>query len=145
MEPPSFVGSTSFFGAEEWLSTLEIILDFMELKVDEKIICTAYVLREEARYWWDTVKARRNIREMTWADFVYEFNKKFLNPTTLSAKQTEFLNFKQGNETITEAVRKFDRLAKLCSYLVPMEERRVRRIHEILRPDITLAIESGGD
>ena len=39
---------TSFFGAKEWLSTLEIVLDFMELKVDEKLICTAYVLRKEA-------------------------------------------------------------------------------------------------
>ena len=29
---------TSFFGAEEWLSTLEIVLDFMELKVDEEIV-----------------------------------------------------------------------------------------------------------
>ena len=40
----------SFFGTEEWLSTSEIVLNFMELKVDEKIICAAYVLRKEARY-----------------------------------------------------------------------------------------------
>ena len=40
-------------------------------------------------------------------------------------------------------MRKFERLAKLCSYLVSMEGMRVRRIHEILRPDIPLAIESG--
>ena len=53
---------TSFFGAEGWLSTLEIVLDFMELKVDEKLICAAYVLRKEARYWWDVMETRINIR-----------------------------------------------------------------------------------
>ncbi|KAL5556076.1 hypothetical protein UlMin_038312 [Ulmus minor] len=68
---------------------------------------------------------------MTWTDFVYEFNKKFFNPTALSAQQTEFLNFKQDNLTVAEAVRKFERLAKLCPYLVPTEEQRVKRMLEI--------------
>ena len=53
---------TSFFGAEGWLSTLEIVLDFMELKVYKRIICAAYVLRKEARYWWDAMETRRNTR-----------------------------------------------------------------------------------
>ncbi|KAL5556154.1 hypothetical protein UlMin_038390 [Ulmus minor] len=65
---------------------------------------------------------------MTWTDFVYEFNKKFFNPTALSAQQTEFLNFKQDNLSVAEAVRKFERLAKLCPYLVPTEEQRVKRM-----------------
>ena len=50
MKPPSFEGSTNPLDAEEWLSTMETILDFMELKDDEKIVCAAYVLRKEARY-----------------------------------------------------------------------------------------------
>ncbi|KAL5542303.1 hypothetical protein UlMin_010013 [Ulmus minor] len=70
---------------------------------------------------------------MTWTDFVYEFNKKLFNPTALSAQQTEFLNFKQDNLTVAEAVRKFERLAKLCPYLVPTEEQRVKRMLEMQR------------
>ena len=66
----------------------------MELNNEEKIICVAYVLKGEACYWWEAGKTRINVREMVWANFVYEFNKKFLNPTVLSAQQTEFLNFK---------------------------------------------------
>ncbi|KAL5544699.1 hypothetical protein UlMin_008483 [Ulmus minor] len=145
MKLPLFEGSINPLDAEEWLSTMETILDFMELKDDEKIICAAYVLRKEARYWWDAVKARRNIREMMWADFVYEFNKKFFNPTALSAQQKEFLNFKQDNMTIAEAVRKFERLAKLCHYLVPTKEQRVKRMLEMFFPDISLSVEGGGD
>ncbi|KAL5544520.1 hypothetical protein UlMin_008304 [Ulmus minor] len=82
---------------------------------------------------------------MTWVDFVYEFNKKFFNPTALSAQQTEFLNFKQDNMTVAEAVRKFERLAKLGPYLVPTEEQRVKRMLEMFRPDISLSVEGGGN
>ena len=77
MKPPLFEGTTNPLDAEDWLSTMETILDFMELRDEEKITCTVYVLRKEARYWWDAVKTRRVVQAMTWADFVYEFNKKF--------------------------------------------------------------------
>ncbi|KAL5577196.1 hypothetical protein UlMin_018895 [Ulmus minor] len=90
----------------------------MELKDDEKIICAAYVLRKEARYWWDA---------------------NFFNHMALSAQHTEFLNFKQDNMIVAEAVRKFERLAKLCPYLVPTEEQRVKRMLEMFRPDISLS------
>ena len=70
-------GTTNSLDAEERLSTMETILDFMELKDDEKSFCAAYALRKEARCWWEAVKTRRNVREMAWVDFVYKFNKKF--------------------------------------------------------------------
>ena len=50
IEPPSFEGSAKFFDAEEWLASIEIIFNFMELNDDEKIICVACVLETEARY-----------------------------------------------------------------------------------------------
>ncbi|KAL5541801.1 hypothetical protein UlMin_009511 [Ulmus minor] len=47
--------------------------------------------------------------------------------------------------TVAEAVRKFERLAKLCPYLVPTEEQRVKRMLEMFRPDISLSVEGGSD
>ena len=69
MKPPSFEGFTNPLDAEEWLSSMETILDFMELGDREMIICAAFMLKREARYWWESVKARRNVRTMLWADF----------------------------------------------------------------------------
>ena len=46
---------------------------------------------------------------------------------------------------VAEAVKKFERIARLCLYLVPIEEQRTKRMLEMFRPDISLAIESGGD
>ena len=116
----------------------------MELRDDEKITCAVYVLRKEARYWWDAVKTRRVMQSMTWEDFVYEINKKLFNPTALSAQQTEFLNFKQDNMTVADAVRKFERLVKLCPYLAPTEDQRVKRMLEMFRPDVSLSVEGRG-
>ena len=98
----------------------------MELRDEKKITCAVYVLRKEARCWWDAVESRRVVQAMTWVVFVYEFNKKFFNPTTLSAQQTEFLNFRQVNMTVADAVKKFERLDKLCPYLVPTKNRELR-------------------
>ena len=77
---------------------------------------------------------------MAWADFVYKFNKKFYNPTALSAQQTEFLNFKHDNMIVAEAIKKFKQLAKLCPYLVSTEDQRVKWMLVMLRQDVILAI-----
>ncbi|KAL5547943.1 hypothetical protein UlMin_003174 [Ulmus minor] len=116
----------------------------MELNDQERIICASYMMKKEARYWWESVKARRTVSDMTWEDFKTEFNRKFYNPTAMSAQQTEFLNLQQGDMTVAEAVRKFEQLARLCPYLVPTEEQRARRMLEMFRPEISLSIESIG-
>ena len=46
---------------------------------------------------------------------------------------------------VAKAVKKFERLAKLCPYLVPTEEQRVKQMLEMFRPDISLSVEGGGD
>ena len=66
MKPPLFEGTTNSLEAEDWLSTMETILDFMELRDEEKITCAVHALRKEARYWWDAVKSRRVVQAMTW-------------------------------------------------------------------------------
>ncbi|KAL5546500.1 hypothetical protein UlMin_006187 [Ulmus minor] len=102
------------------------------------------MLRKDARYWWDSVKLRRNVHAMTWVEFVGEFNQKYYNQAAMRAKQKEFLNLKQGNMTVIEAVTKFEQLARLCPSLVATEEERTRKMMDMFCPDIALAIESGG-
>ena len=57
----------------------------------------------------------------------------------------EFLSLKQASMIVVEAVKKFERLAKLCPYLMPTEEQQTKRMLEMFWPNIALAIESGGD
>ncbi|KAL5559193.1 hypothetical protein UlMin_035404 [Ulmus minor] len=119
-------------------------MEFMELNDRERVFCASFMFKREARYWWDSVKARRDVNAMTWAEFVEEFNRKFFNPTAMSAQEAEFLTLKQDGMTVAATVKKFEQLARLCPYLVPTEEQRVKRMLEVFRPDISLAIESSG-
>lgn len=79
------MGSTDPLEAEEWLSSIETILDFMRLNDQERVLCASYMLRKDARHWWGYVKLRKNVNAMTWAEFVNEFNQKYYNPTALRA------------------------------------------------------------
>ena len=51
MKPASFEGSTDPLEAEEWLSSIETILDFMELSDRERVLCASYMLKKDARHW----------------------------------------------------------------------------------------------
>lgn len=143
MHRPEFNGATNPLVAEEWLSSIQVLLEFVNLMDLEKILCASYVLKMDARYWWETVKMRRNITEMTWKDFMVEFNEKFYNQSMLKEKQNELKNKKQGNMTVTDAVLKFNQLAHLCPNMAPNEEERGRRMLEMFRPEFTEIIDTG--
>ena len=143
MKPSEFEGSTDPLEAEEWLTSLQTILDFMNLMEQEKVLCASYVLKKDARYWWETVVIRRNVAMMTWNEFLGEFNAKYYDTVGLRAQQNEFNNLKQGDMTVMEACRKFDRLARLCPQLVPTEMERVRRMLVMFRPEIATVVDSG--
>lgn len=144
MKPSQFVGSTDPLEAEEWLSSIETILDFMRLNDQERVMCASYMLRKDVRHWWGIVKLRRNVNTMTWAEFVREFNQKYYNPAALRAQQNEFLNLKQGTMIVIQAVQKFKQLYQLCPFLANTEEERLRRMMDMFRSEIALAIDSGG-
>ena len=101
----------------------------------DNVKCASFVLKNEACYWWETVAIRRDVKQMTWANFVEEFNEKFFNKRAINAQQKEFNEIKQESMTVSEAVTKFNQLARLCHRLVPIEEETVRRMMKMFKPD----------
>ena len=80
---------------------------------------------------------------MTRAEFAKEFNEKFFNKKAMNAQQKEFNEIKQGSMTVFEAATKFNQLARLCPQLVPTGEERLRRMIEMFRLELVLAVDSG--
>ena len=39
--------------------------------------CVVYMLRKDAKIWWNAVKKTRNVVVMTYAKFLIEFNSKY--------------------------------------------------------------------
>ncbi|KAL5560715.1 hypothetical protein UlMin_036926 [Ulmus minor] len=143
IKPAEFFGSTDPLEAEEWINSLETIFDFMQLNDQERVVCASYMLRKGARHRWSTVKMTRDVTVMSWADFIGEFNQKYYNYAILRVQEDEFLNLKQGTMTVIKAVNKFEQLSRFFPSMIRTEEDKLRRIMDMLRPDITLAIESG--
>ena len=61
MKPENFEGSTDPIVAEDCLNSLQIILDFMNLNDQDKVPCAAFLLKKDARYWWETVMICRDV------------------------------------------------------------------------------------
>ena len=85
LKPTEFAGSTDPLEAEEWLSSMETIFEFIRLTDQERVAYASFMLKKDARHWWVTVKMTRDVTVMTWAEFVREFNQKYYNLVILRA------------------------------------------------------------
>ena len=75
--PPVFEGTVDPAVAEEWVSMVEKIFEFVWIEDEEKVKCAVYMLRKYGRIWWEVVKKSRDVVAMTWAEFLREFNSKY--------------------------------------------------------------------
>ncbi|GMN29924.1 hypothetical protein TIFTF001_051747 [Ficus carica] len=69
MKAPEFEGPTDPIAADNWLIDIQVILDFMRLTEQEKVLCASFALKKDARHWWMTVQMRRDVTAMSWQDF----------------------------------------------------------------------------
>ncbi|GMN71533.1 hypothetical protein TIFTF001_052695 [Ficus carica] len=145
MKAPEFEGPTNSIEADNWLLDIQVILDFMGLTEQEKVLCASFVLKKDVQHWWMTVQMRRNVTTMSWQDFMIEFRAMYYNREILTAQQNEFNSFKRGSMTVLEAVKKFEQLAHLCPELVPNESEKVRMMMKMFRNDIAKQISAGSN
>ncbi|GMN65393.1 hypothetical protein TIFTF001_034469 [Ficus carica] len=143
MKVPKFEGSTNPIEADNWLVDLQVILNFLRLNVQERVLYASFMLRKDARLWWKTVQIRQDVSQMTWEGFVDEFKEKYFNTEVMEAQQDEFTSFRQGNLSVAEAVKKFEQLARFCPHLIISESDKVRKMMRMFRSDLAVVISSG--
>ncbi|KAL5574031.1 hypothetical protein UlMin_023628 [Ulmus minor] len=115
----------------------------MRLNDHERVLCAIYMLRKNARFWWDVVKQTLNAEALVWEEFKAVFNCKYFHPTVLQGKVEEFNNLRQGNMSVTEAIKRFDQLARLVPHLVTDERERVRWMMRMFCPGIATITDAG--
>ena len=81
-----FDGAVDPMVAEEWISMMEKIFDFVRIEDIDKVNYVVYMLRKDARIWWDVVKKTRDLATITWAEFLIEFNFKYYCQLLLTTK-----------------------------------------------------------
>ena len=79
MKAPEFEGLADPIVADNWLLDIQVILEFMRLSEQERVLCASFALKKDARHWWTTVQMRRIVLMMNWQDFVAEFRTMYYN------------------------------------------------------------------
>ncbi|GMN73161.1 hypothetical protein TIFTF001_053646 [Ficus carica] len=86
MKAPEFEGPMDPIAADNWFIDFQVILDFMRLTEQEKVLCASFALKKDARHWWMTMQMRRDVMAMSWQDFVAEFRTMYYNREILAAQ-----------------------------------------------------------
>ncbi|XP_062075997.1 uncharacterized protein LOC133780140 [Humulus lupulus] len=73
--PSVFEGSIDLVQAEEWISGMERILNMMGVQGNERVVCASFMLRKDARIWWEVVEQSRAVNTMDWDGFKQKFDR----------------------------------------------------------------------
>ena len=112
------------------------IMDFMRVAGYDRVAYAAYMLRDDARIWWEMVTQDRDVTTVTWEEFQAWFTEKYYNEAIKAAKAEEFMSLVQGETSVMEYSTQFDRLAKFASNLVPTEAARQEHFLRGLNPKL---------
>ena len=126
-QPSIFEGGPDPLKAEQWMTMITTSLDFMRVEGHDRVACATYMLREDARIWWEVASQTKDVTALTWERFKDLFSHKYYNVAIRAAKVNEFVGLVQGSMTVTEYALKFDRLAKFAPDLVPTDAARQDR------------------
>ncbi|XP_020230868.1 uncharacterized protein LOC109811514 [Cajanus cajan] len=81
-----------------------------------KVTLVAFMLSREAGIWWQGALQRMIVvgTQVNWENFKQLFLEKYFPRDVRLKKQVEFLEFKQGDNSVAEYVTKFEDLVRFC-------------------------------
>lgn len=71
--------------AEEWVKYLEVIFEYLEMSDRDIIYCALFLMKNEARHWWEGTKTGVELANTTWETFktlFFVFLQKCSSPET---------------------------------------------------------------
>lgn len=108
--PTEFHGDSDPAVAEEWISSLEVIFEFMNIEDTEKVRCAIFMLKKDARKWWEAAKQGKDLSTMTWEQFKDVFYEKYFTADVRARRADQLYGLKHGDKTVAEYVRRFQYL-----------------------------------
>ncbi|KAK1610941.1 hypothetical protein QYE76_034614 [Lolium multiflorum] len=88
--------------ADDWLQTIENILEVAGVEAAEKVLFATHYLSGPARAWWTSARAMNAGQMMTWEDFKLKFSKYHVPQGLIKKMRDEFRELKQGRMSVVE-------------------------------------------
>ncbi|XP_012852337.1 PREDICTED: uncharacterized protein LOC105971946 [Erythranthe guttata] len=143
MEPVDFYGGSDPMVAEEWVKSLDVIFDYMRIEDSEKVLCAIFLLKKEARTWWEGTKLAVDMEKLTWEAFKTIFYDNYFTRDVRSLKVKEFLELKQNEMSVCDYVRKFEEGCKYVPYIAKDNKEKMdhfmRGLNPVIRKDVRIS------
>lgn len=130
-KPPTFSNSPDPLQADDWLKTVDKMLNIAQCTDQEKVLYASGRLTGPAADWWDSYcAAHAAANTITWAEFSTQFRNYHIPASLMKIKKKEFLSLKQGNMTVSEYHDKFIQLSRYAPDEVADDERKQEQFME---------------
>ncbi|XP_075494738.1 uncharacterized protein LOC142532303 [Primulina tabacum] len=128
MNPKEFTGRSDPMVAEGWIKSLEVTFRFMELEDVDRVRCATYLFGGHARLWWEGASVALDLATLSWTRFREVFFSKYFTNDVRSRLTREFMTLRQGDMTVPEFIRKFERGCHFVPMIANDEGARLRAL-----------------
>jgi hypothetical protein len=140
-KPPTFASSPDPLDADDWLKSIEKMLNIAQCSDREKVLYASGRLTGPAADWWDSYTAAHDAADtITWAEFSTQFRNYHIPAGLMKIKKKEFLSLKQGNMSVIEYRDKFIQLSRYAPDEVVEDERKQKHFIEGLNGPLQYAL-----
>jgi hypothetical protein len=138
---PTFASSPDPLHADDWLKSVEKMLNIPQCSDREKVLYASSRLAGPAADWWDSYVAAHDAADsITWAEFTIQFRNYHIPARLMKIKKKEFLSLKQGNMSVSEYRDKFIQLSRYAHDEVADDERNQEHFTEGLNGPLQYAL-----
>jgi hypothetical protein len=124
-KPPTFSNSADPLQADDWLKSVEKMLNITQCLDREKVLYASGRLTGPAADWWDACcAAHATVDTITWAEFSTQFRNYHIPAGLMKIKRKEFLSLKQGSMSVSEYRDKFIQLSRYAPRDVEDDEKK---------------------
>ncbi|OKX69635.1 hypothetical protein AXD71_14915, partial [Listeria monocytogenes] len=116
-----------------WIRESEKAFALARVSDDKKTEYASYYLKNEANFWWESVRAMEPEGIITWDRFKELFKEKYLPAYVTDQMEMRFLELKQGNMSVADYEAKFTELSRFVPSYVDTERKKARRFQQGLK------------
>ncbi|XP_075521439.1 uncharacterized protein LOC142554659 [Primulina tabacum] len=136
LNPKEFGGTTYLFVAEGWIRSLELHFYYLQMKDGNRARCTIYMLRDDTFLWWEGAAHAVDVATLTWARFREMLFGKYFPADVKGRPTREFMSLRQGDLSVAEFIRKFDRGCHFVPMIAGDAAHKLRHFHDGLKPTL---------
>nr|XP_017250782.1 PREDICTED: uncharacterized protein LOC108221414 [Daucus carota subsp. sativus] len=145
IKPPEFFGSSDPIKARAWLKETEKAFSVAKVRADQKTEFASYFLKEEAKYWWESMRALEIGEVVPWERFTELFSEKYFPRFMQNQMELKFLELKHENLSVSEYEAKFTELARFVPEYINTDEHRAKRLQQAAVVQKAMIIEGESD